>query len=366
MTRFARARQVGDAVVESALDAIADSVPAPPAGVLRAVVVNADAVERAQVVDAFIDLPIDSAEPWRNGRRAGARSAGHVLAARSGASPSVSGRRRPARRVPGARRRAASSCHVMSRYETPWALERPARSRALVGAGAAAVRLCGVRSSRRVRPGKPRESVPRGGGSARRQRAATRRPTDAAVTAGSRRERAAAALGQRRWDVRRRRQGDRRRRIIGVGVARGRRRRRRRVQLLAARVGSPRQHCRRARDRRRRASSAGPLRATFRVELELPLPIAASRDRSQPCDRIGDRAGVRSTPRSTPARRASHFAVTVDNRANDHRLRMLFPTGAARRRQRARRHGVRRRDAPGTACRCRRRSGTNRRSAARR
>ena len=31
MTRFARARQVGDAVVETALDAIADSVPAPPA-----------------------------------------------------------------------------------------------------------------------------------------------------------------------------------------------------------------------------------------------------------------------------------------------------------------------------------------------
>ena len=66
MTRFARARQVGDAVVDLALDAIADSVPAPSSpGVIRAVVVNTDAVERAQVVEAFIDLPIDSAEPWR-------------------------------------------------------------------------------------------------------------------------------------------------------------------------------------------------------------------------------------------------------------------------------------------------------------
>src|SRR5882672_343441 len=45
MTRFARARQVGDAVVDSALDAIADAVPAPSSpGVIRAVVVNTDSV----------------------------------------------------------------------------------------------------------------------------------------------------------------------------------------------------------------------------------------------------------------------------------------------------------------------------------
>ena len=65
VTRFARARQVADAVVETALDAIADSVPPPPAGSVRAVVVNPDASERAQVVEACIDLPVDSAEPWR-------------------------------------------------------------------------------------------------------------------------------------------------------------------------------------------------------------------------------------------------------------------------------------------------------------
>src|SRR5580765_455329 len=66
MTRFARARQVGDAVVDVALDAIADSVPTPAMpGIIRAVVVNTDAIECARVVDAFIDLPVDSAEPWR-------------------------------------------------------------------------------------------------------------------------------------------------------------------------------------------------------------------------------------------------------------------------------------------------------------
>src|SRR6185295_14983374 len=65
MIRFARARQVAAAVVDTALDAIADSVPPAPAGAIRAVVVNSDAVERAQVVEGTIDLPIDSAEPWR-------------------------------------------------------------------------------------------------------------------------------------------------------------------------------------------------------------------------------------------------------------------------------------------------------------
>ena len=121
MTRFARARQVGDAVVDAALDAIADTVPAPPPGVVRALVVNADAVERAQVVEAFIDLPIRQRGALAQRRRAGARSPGR----RSGRA------RRRSTRSPA---RTASACefqvlgeeqvvsHVMSRYETPWAL----------------------------------------------------------------------------------------------------------------------------------------------------------------------------------------------------------------------------------------------------
>jgi len=65
MTRFARARQVAEAVVDSALQTIGASVAASPPGVVRAIVVNTDASEKALVVDAFIDLPLDSAEPWR-------------------------------------------------------------------------------------------------------------------------------------------------------------------------------------------------------------------------------------------------------------------------------------------------------------
>src|SRR5947207_3224837 len=63
--RSRRSRQVAAAICDGAMDAIADAVPAPPAGVVRAVVVNTAAIERSRVVEAFIDLPIDSAEPWR-------------------------------------------------------------------------------------------------------------------------------------------------------------------------------------------------------------------------------------------------------------------------------------------------------------
>jgi hypothetical protein len=77
MTRFARARQLGDAVVEAALETIADTVPAPPPGIIRALVVNVDARERAQVVDAFVDLPTGTA------RRSTGRSCSGLATRRS-------------------------------------------------------------------------------------------------------------------------------------------------------------------------------------------------------------------------------------------------------------------------------------------
>jgi hypothetical protein len=107
MTRFARARQVGDASSRRALDAIADSVPRRrrPS---RAVVVNRDAVERAQVVEAFIDLPVDSAEPWRTSTRRRSigrstfwpRDAAIDEVRPDGAAGRVPGARRGARRQP--------------------------------------------------------------------------------------------------------------------------------------------------------------------------------------------------------------------------------------------------------------------------
>src|SRR3954451_13333766 len=121
MTRFARARQVGDAVVDLALEAIADAVAAPSAaGVIRAVAVNTDAVERAQVVGAVIDLPIDSAEPWRK-VDAQALDRPVTFWPRHATVTGVTGPdgRRVEFQILGEE---PLVTHVMSKYETPWAL----------------------------------------------------------------------------------------------------------------------------------------------------------------------------------------------------------------------------------------------------
>ncbi len=154
MTRFARAGQVGDAVVDLALDAIADAVPAPPSpGVIRAVVVNTDAVERAQVVEAFIDLPIDSAEPWRKVDAQALDRPVVVLAARIDdhrASPAPMA----SRRIPDSWRGGARHARDEPLRNAVGA-ERAPPAPALVGAGAAAVRLRGIRSDDRDRPTPP-------------------------------------------------------------------------------------------------------------------------------------------------------------------------------------------------------------------
>src|SRR3954470_8985644 len=120
MTRFARAGQVGDALVERALDTIADSVPAAPRGGLRALVVNIDATERSQVVDAFIDLPIDSAEPSRTVDPQALDRPVVFWPATAGVSRILDSAGVPVEfQVLGEERIVT---HVMSRFETPWAL----------------------------------------------------------------------------------------------------------------------------------------------------------------------------------------------------------------------------------------------------
>ena len=72
----------------------------------------------------------------------------------------------------------------------------------------------------------------------------------------------------------------------------------------------------------------GPLRAGLRVELELPLPRSASADRkSRAAETVMVPVTIEATLDAGSPRVA--FAVSVDNRAGDHRLRLLFPTGAA-------------------------------------
>jgi alpha-mannosidase len=61
MTRFAKVRETTDAAAHKAARAIADAVPPPPAGGLRAVVVNTAATAWQGVIEAEIDIPLGPA-----------------------------------------------------------------------------------------------------------------------------------------------------------------------------------------------------------------------------------------------------------------------------------------------------------------
>jgi mannosylglycerate hydrolase len=307
MTRFARARQVGDAVVDLALDAIADSVPMPEfQGIVRAVVVNTDAVERAKVVEALIDLPVDSAEPWRVvddqaldrpvtfwPREAtvtcvtdpdGERVEFQIL----GEEPLVT--------------------HVMSRYETPWALN-VRRLRVLWWAPR--LPACGYTAF----------DIAVG---AAGEHAATGRRLVSGGDKYAENERLKISFNHDgTFEV-----SDK---ATGVTYHR--------VAALedAGDVGDEYNYSPPASDRRVTSADArvtgvsrlggGPLRAGLRVELDLPLPRSASADRSaRATELVVLPVTIEATLDAGSPRVA--FAVSVDNRATDHRLRLIFPTGA--------------------------------------
>jgi len=308
MTRFARARQVGDAVVDSALDAIADSVPSPSSpGVIRAVVVNTDAVERGQVVEAFIDLPIDSAEPWRT-VDAPALDRPVTFWPIESTITGVTG--------PDGQHvefqmldEEALVTHVMSRYETPWALNiRRVHllwwAPALPPCGYAAFDLAIGAAEASAHGG--RRLVSGGDRFAENERLkismgddGTFEVSDKASGVTYHRVAALEDVG----DV-----GDEYNYSPPAS------------DTLASSAGARLTGVSRL--------SAGPLRAGLRVTLELPLPCAASADRkSRAAETVTVPVTIDATLDAGSPRVA--FAVSVDNRARDHRLRLLFPTGAA-------------------------------------
>ena len=324
MTRFARARQVGSAVADAALDAIADSVPAPPAGVVRAVVVNPDAIERAQVVEAFVDLPIDSAEPWRS-VDAQALDRPVVFWPIEAAIEEVTGPdgERVEFQVLGEERLVN---HVMSRYETPWALNV---RRLHVLLWAQALPPCGYAAF------DLRIVTPAAG-------AAKAAPSDPSRAASY-----SSAYGRRLVTAGERKAENERLRVSvnddgtfqvmdkASGVAYSQ------VASLedVGDVGDEYNYCPPAADGRVTnldarvtgiaRGAAGPLRASLRVDLELPLPAAASADRRRRADE-SVRVPVTIEAVLDAGSPRVGFTVTVDNRASDHRLRVLFPCGAER------------------------------------
>jgi alpha-mannosidase len=78
-----------------------------------------------------------------------------------------------------------------------------------------------------------------------------------------------------------------------------------------------------------RVLATGPLRATLETRLRLPIPRAAAKDRQA---RSAEEVAMEVTLRVSleAGSRRVDVEVDVDNTARDHRLRLLFPTGAAR------------------------------------
>lgn len=349
MTRFARATQVADAVVHSALDAIADSVAAAGDGSLRVLAVNADTAERAQVVEAFIDLPIDSAEPWRTVDRtvldrpvtfwpADARIES-VETAGGGPLPfQLLGEERIV-------------VHEMSRFETPWALH--VRRIHLLW-WAPSVPPCGYASF----------DVRFGPGAALKGCATSAKPATAAPVPVAQPFPPPLALDSSEL----RRDSPKRRRRDGGRAAVGSNDRSAENEFLrltvnddktfdvmdkvtgityqgvgvledVGDVGDEYNYCPPAVDRRVTSVDArsirvsrpvvGSLRTTLRIELDLPLPVSAAADRRS---REGDVVSVPITIDATIDAGSPRvfFTITMDNAAQDHRLRMLFPTGTDR------------------------------------
>jgi alpha-mannosidase len=308
MTRFARAHQVGDAIVETALDAVADEIPkSPRSGVIRAVAVNTDAVDRAQVVEASIDLPIDSAEPWR---LVDAQALDRPIAfwPREETVVGVTGPDgRPVEfQILGEEQLVT---HVMSRYETPWALN--VRRLHLLW-WAPALPSCGYAAF----------DLSIG-------------PADSAASAGRRlvsggerfaeNERLKLTVGDDgTFEVSDKATGITYHRVAAIEDG--------------GDVGDEYNYAPPTSDRRVTSADArvtsvsrlggGPLRAGLRVELELPLPRSASADRrGRASEIVTVPIGIEATLDAGSPRVA--FAVAVDNRARDHRLRLLFPVGAS-------------------------------------
>jgi alpha-mannosidase len=322
MTRFARARQVAVSVIESALDTMADSVAAADGHSLRVLACNVDAVERAQVVEAIVDLPTASAEPWRTvDAQALDRPVRFWPVDSHIASASIAGGDTVPFQVLD---ESDVIVHEMSRFETPWALH--ARRVRLLW-WAPSLPSCGYQAFD-LRVGSDHASVESGSvgsGFLTAEALAEAVSRTYAVIATAR----SAENEQLRVTV----NDDGTLDVVdkssgaafhGVGAL-----------ADGGDVGDEYNYCPPAADRLATTRvvglsrlSAGPLRATFRIDLEQSVPSAATFDRLSRDTRTVN-VPVRIDVSLDAGSPRVDFAVTVDNAAKDHRLRMLFPTGAA-------------------------------------
>jgi alpha-mannosidase len=319
MSRFARAEQVAAALAERAATHLSDLVAPAPEGAPRLVVFNTDARARSGVVEATIDLPYASAEPHRRVDpealdrpvRFWPRDA-HIAGVSDANGATVPFQLLDERDV---------IATVMSRYETPWQLHAR-RARLLFQAGqippfgyATFDLHFDNAASKASAADAPTDSVPAVaqplGAATARDRTMENEHLRVTVNDDGTLDVEEKATG---WVVRRAVT------LEDVGD-----------------VGDEYNYSPPANDVRVTTSGpaeisrivAGPLRAAFHIGYDVQVPASASADR-----RSRSRETV-SMPVSLEVSldaesRYVDVHATVDNRARDHRLRLLVPSGAAR------------------------------------
>jgi mannosylglycerate hydrolase len=312
-TRFARAGEAAEAVADRAVAYIARQVPAGPAGVLRCLVINTDSRPYSGIVDGFVDLlwetdglalNLELLERPYKFFPSGARVNGIIDAGGEDVRFQVL-------------REEDCEVHLMSRFLPPWTVKA---RRVHLALEVRDIPSCGYDTFDLTVSERPASEV-------------GPRFTHAPVSAGP------DYIGpdwmeNARLRVLVNRDGtvEVHDKLSGAVLSRC-------LELEdVADAGDEYNYSPPQRDRRVTSADVqkvevtvvhpGPLRAALRIDLELRVPEALSADRSSRSDRDTALAVALLVQLDAGSPRVTCTA-TVDNAARDHRLRALFPTGAA-------------------------------------
>ena len=305
LTRFARAEQVTRAIVDQAGKAIARAVPPSPPGVLRVVAMNGTGTPYTGVIEATVDLPYADAEPRRPDPEA--LDVPVTLWSKDARIVSLSthdGQPAPFQVTD----ESEVVTWVMSRYETPWGLHAK-RVRLLFhgsvpACGYAAFDL-GVASGPASATAPATTPLQCGLRSAENDHLRISINDDGTVD-----------VVDRKSGMRYQRCGE----LEDVADAGD-------EYNYSPPVHDERITSAGARNVRVTRIQSGPVRAAFRISLNLRLPAALDRERSARSEELVDNLVEIVVSLDADSRRVD-WNVTVDNRSRDHRLRMLFPVGA--------------------------------------
>jgi alpha-mannosidase len=306
MTRFARSEQVARAIVDQSATAIARQLPAGRAGVIRLVALNTSNQPFSGTIEATVDVPYENGEPGRHvdDQALDAPVTFWAKGSRPASLTASDGRDVPLQVL----NEDDVLTFVMMRYDTPWGLN--AHRYAI--AWKADVPSCGYASFDLAlsdgEPGLP-PAVPKqdaGPEQLENEFIRLRVNTDATVdiddkTTGTRYER----CGELE-DV-----GD-------VGDE----------YNYSPPVSDRRITSADARNVRVTRTLNGPIRDALRIDFTLPLPLSATADRSARSAETVDTPVSISVSLDAHSPRV-HWALSIDNHSLDHRLRILFPTGAS-------------------------------------